>query len=728
MDDRGFIFTTDATLAMVVLIVFTASLVTYTMLPVYLGSEHQHLESMAESALAVMEQDGTLRTAAVYYANNNTTEAQSILSSELDSLLPSDVSYKMTLSSYTPVVNDRGRSYQLTTDVATKVRVVSGPQEGWLGRSYYNVKEVDFVDQNFTTTSTLWNFHNWLTNYYPSSGWNPSTYWNNYGLNNLNSWGATNSINPVTPVSIQYPVPSTTTGTVNWAKIIIGAADSSSSLQANNPTSIYLNNNLYADVPRANFTRLYQQDSGNQYYIYNYIGNLNPTRLAAGQNNSFYLRYNLDSYNRGIDNMPWFSIIANYTTTLQIPQGVTNNYYYMPNSAGLAYPTPGVSRSVSGYQYNLDSGAVNSFTTTWTRNAQPPKNRIISYDNYVNNNYGIANDGSTFENSQPFVITNIPNSGSTYNTAICSMITIDNTNVGYIKDAYLSVNAWGAMDGALVEVWDGTRWNTIFSSMDNSAISSGYGNIPGMLNLKDSLSPGKVNKVRVTIWDNAPGGDYDLCGLYNCYAMVSSTKLPISWDVYPYVSHQSSSGTESQTRQFNVTMNNTKDVILVFGGGQDPRTVKVDYGNNSVLYEGTPPYILSLAELDANRTHVMTSGTPTNYTILPGNYNLRVTVTAPASWESGDGASNPPAYSNAELFSGTRIMVIGPALLRNVWSSSYADNPQTAQDKSYAELITLLKDQGFTDQQINRNLIVNETLFAGDIPNNVPARLELWTH
>jgi hypothetical protein len=65
MDDKGFIFTTDAVLGLVVVIVFTASLITYFALPAYNGEEHQHLQALADSALSVMEQDGSLRLAAV---------------------------------------------------------------------------------------------------------------------------------------------------------------------------------------------------------------------------------------------------------------------------------------------------------------------------------------------------------------------------------------------------------------------------------------------------------------------------------------------------------------------------------------------------------------------------------------------------------------------------------------------------------------------------------------
>jgi hypothetical protein len=97
----------------------------------------------------------------VYYANNNSTAAQNLLTTSLNSILPSDVSYKMTMNGYTPeAINTRGRDYAVSTDVATGVRVISGPREGWLGRSFYNIKEVGLSRQDTNVTTTLWNFHN----------------------------------------------------------------------------------------------------------------------------------------------------------------------------------------------------------------------------------------------------------------------------------------------------------------------------------------------------------------------------------------------------------------------------------------------------------------------------------------------------------------------------------------------------------------------------------------
>ena len=48
MDDKGFIFTADAALALIVVFVSShGSIVTYSVLPIYQGEDHQHLESLA---------------------------------------------------------------------------------------------------------------------------------------------------------------------------------------------------------------------------------------------------------------------------------------------------------------------------------------------------------------------------------------------------------------------------------------------------------------------------------------------------------------------------------------------------------------------------------------------------------------------------------------------------------------------------------------------------------
>ncbi len=694
MDDKGFIFTADASLALVVVIVFTASIVVYALLPVYQGQDHQHLQALADSALATMEQDGTLRDAAVYYANNNSTAAQSLLINSLNSILPSDVSYKMTMNGYSPqAINSRGRDYSMATDVATGVRVISGPKEGWLGRSFYNIKEVGLMQQETNVTTTLWNFHNYLTNFSP---WNTGSRL----TSPYNYWGVNNG----QPRSISFSVPNSTTGTVNWARFIIGSMnyDRGSAFGA----TININTHNYA-TPRANFQYLYPQGD-RRFYINQTI--INSADLINGASNNYYVYFNPVTNQ---NTLPWFSIIANYTVNMAVPQGVVTNTFMFPDNAGLAYPN-GTNR-VSGYTYSFNGGPV-----FFTRQA----NKVVQWNTYI------SNSGHTLglENSYPFVINNVPSdSGNVPSTAVSIQQNIDNTDSGDIKDAYVVLNPYGAVDGALVEVYDpiNNNWEIVFNSVSptNTAVTGGYGNLPGTINLKPYMDKGRINKVRITVWDNSPGSDdFDFVGLTNCYAVVSSSKLPIWWDENSTDSFQSNTNSINRDIGFTIRSNQTKEAYLFFSGGLDTRNVKVEYtsGKTGTLYNGAPPYMLNLGELDASTgLHVMTNGTAANHTYIPGDYKIKVTVTsAPNGWESGD--------PYAEIYSGTRVAVIYPALEHAVWSTSYAPTAQQAIDEAYTLLKQRLSDQGFP--QIDESLVYNESMYTGDLPNSIPVRLDLWTY
>lgn len=303
--------------------------------------------------------------------------------------------------------------------------------------------------------------------------------------------------------------------------------------------------------------------------------------------------------------------------------------------------------------------------------------------------------------------------------------------MGSIKDAYVVLNSYGAVDGAMVEVWNGNSWDVAFCSFDEddkdfTDLDDGYGNVPGIIDIHKYMVAGQQNKVRITVWDDAPGSDYDLVGLTKCYTTVTTTKLPVGWDTYNYTSTQSgyNQNTISQIQTFKIRSNNTKEVLLFVGTGADSQKIRVEYDTGQVLYDGSIPYVLDLGKLDAENAHIITTGNSGNYTFIPGDYNLKVTVTAGSSWASGDGASSPPANANAELFSGTRIAVISPALLRSIWSESYASTPEEAKTASHAALISQLQSMGFKD--IDENLIVDEAMYTGDVPNSIPVRLDLW--
>jgi hypothetical protein len=707
MDENGFIFTTDAILALVVVIVLTASITTYLVLPVYTGESHQHLEALADSALNVMEQDGTLRAAAVSFSNGNSSDAISRLNTSLSILIPDGIGYKITVGSNPSVSDNRG--LLTSNDVVTKVKTISGPREGWMGRSYYNIKEVDFVDQQINTTTTVWNFHNWLTNFEPwhSTGLDDSKYWGcNYHYE-YDWWGRYYLVSDNTPIPINFSLPSGST--INGLNVLIGSSSTSSygSSYSSYGANFVLNGNTNS-IPSNSFSSLYTLSSKR---IYNYKGSINSNQAHSGINN-FYLNFvNPTSRN----DMPWFSLIANYTTTIKVPQGVSTNTYAFSDCAGLAYPSGNRINTIS---YNLGTGGV----TTSNRGKQ------VSWDALV------KNPSDQYADGVPFVINDMYHAGG-YNkaTAVSTVQTIDTTNLGSIKDAYVVLNSYGAVDGAMVEVWNGNSWNVAFCSFDEDgkeftrlSDGSGYGNVPGIIDIHQYMMAGQQNKVRITVWDNAPGNDYDLVGLTKCYTTLTTTKLPVGWDTYNYTSMQSgdNQNTIEQTQTFKIRSNDTKEVLLFVGTGADSQKIRVEYDTGQVLYEGSIPYVLDLGKLDAENAHVITTGNSGNYTFIPGDYNLKVTVTAGSSWASGDGASSPPANANAELFSGTRIAVISPALLRSIWSESYASTPEEAKKASHAALISQLQSMGFKD--IDENLIVDEAMYTGDVPNSIPVRLDLW--
>ena len=106
-----------------------------------MGNDHQHLEAIADSALETMEQNGLLRASAVDYSSNNailTSNANDRLRNALNQLIPSEVGYKIIVGDKV-VINDTGsRSHSTRNDVVTKVKVISGPNEGWMGRLIIN--------------------------------------------------------------------------------------------------------------------------------------------------------------------------------------------------------------------------------------------------------------------------------------------------------------------------------------------------------------------------------------------------------------------------------------------------------------------------------------------------------------------------------------------------------------------------------------------------------------
>ena len=705
MDDKGFIFTADSALALIVVIVLTTTITSYALIPAYQGQDHQHLEALADSALEVLEQDGTLENVSVKTANGNISGAQQEMHNRLQILIPAGIGYNMTVKDGYTSSDADSRGLLYSTDQVTKVKVISAPNEGWQGRAWYKVNNVTFVNQEINVTTTLWNFHNWLSNFGP---WNKD----NNALETYYYWGDNAGWYSQNPVNINFSIPS---GTIRNAKFLVGS-DSYTRGKSFGADFNINGHTIHYNPNDATF--IGQRSNDAQQYMYNYLGSVSNSFLSAGDMNYFNLHYTNMSDHRY--DMPWFSLIANYTTNLVVPQGIIFNTTYMPDAAGFAVETAsnldGKGGNEYGLSYNLNSGTVTPFTYL----------RRVNWNDFYNKDPTDIN-GNSYDNGVPFVLKNANWANGNVDSTLTAVSTIKDVDIpanNSVLDAYVVVNAYGGDDGALVEVWNGTDWQTVFNSFDidgteYTGVSDGYGNTPGIIYIPDGyLVPGQNNKVRITTWDGVPGGDYDLVGLTSCYVVTSYSPLNIGWSTVPYDSHQSSGSQETQKKQFIIAPDATLAYLFV-GAGIDTKNITIQYDNSHVLYSGTNiPYYLDIASLDASKDyHVITTSnsTGTNYNLKTGTYNLTVAVSSYSDgWESGD--------ANAELFSGTRIAVIYPSLY-NEWAEAYSNDSATAKQLAYNNLTAYLTSKvGSYDA----SKIQTQALWVGNMPNQASIRLTLW--
>lgn len=710
MDEKGFIFTADASLALVVVIVFMVTVVSYTMLPVYMGQDHQHLEALADSALQTMEQDGTLRQASIMAVNNSPTadsDAANFLNESLKTLIPNGIGYRITMNPGNAVSADNvgaPGTPLYSTNIVTRVRVISGPEEGWWGRAWYRSEPIEFTNKKINLTTTAWMFHNWLTNF-------PT--WSGTGLRTNLYWGGGSK-----PTNITFPIPSN--ATLLNASFIQGSASqrrySGYTPQAFGTNTVVNGRPAIVTNPN-NFTFLNQRlDTNPIQRMFNYQGNIPISYLTTGDNN-FHVQFLTD--NKFNYDMPWFSILTTYTTDITVPVNVENQTIPFQNAAGLA-----VNRAVdlgagTGYGriYDLETGQVSNLNTRRTISWADMKGCDHQYSNGI-----------------PFVITNIP--GAASGSAVCVEQNFSVPSTSNILDAYVVVNSWGATDKTLVEVWsnDTSTWRTVFNSFDldgkdYSDKSDGYGNLPGIIYIGNELRQGATNKVRITTWDDVPSSDYDLVGLQDCFTVLFTSDFKIKWDTYPYNSHQASGNTEIQDQTFILT-NESQKAMLFLATGLNTRNIRVTYADTGQeLYNGPATFSIDLASIDAQKKYykITTEGsTATDYTLVPGTYKLRVTVTGPRyAWESGDDNYNSRAYGIASIFSGTRIVVINPQV-QNEWSDGMGPNPQMAIQNATWQLNESYK-RSHNGNPIPPTIpIYTSALYTGNTPNSVPIRLELW--
>ena len=141
-----------------------------------------------------------------------------------------------------------------------------------------------------------------------------------------------------------------------------------------------------------------------------------------------------------------------------------------------------------------------------------------------------------------------------------------------------------------------------------------------------------------------------------------------------------------------------QNAYLFVGVGTATRNMTVTItnstGGSSILYPSNQPipYYIDLGALDAAPTqtkHVMTSIVGNGSSLVPGTYSLAVSVTPSLAYQSGDGASSTPTYGytgDPAIFSGTRISVIYPKFLQNIWASGFANDPNTAVNNAIINL------------------------------------------
>lgn len=693
MDDKGLIFTTDAVLALVIFIVFASAMVTYYAMPNYAGQDQQSLERIAADALRVMEYDGTLYAASSLYQAGDTSAAMGNLTLRLNELIPNNTGYKISIDDFTPVENDRG--ILLRTNLATRVQVLSAPKEGWMGRAWYKLEKAEFEDQQNNVTTTVWNFHNWLTNFNP---------WGSDGLY-YNYWGGGDD-----PQNIGFSIPSD--AVIQNAFFLIGS--SSGNYGASYGINNSINGNIINGDPNQFVFLNYRPASTTK--MYNFQGNISASDLISGTNN-FYVNFINTTYNKRYQyDMAWYAIIANYTTNFKVPKGVINEKYTFPDAAGLAVPN---SQELGGGNafgriYDLSTGTVTSLNT----------HRVMDWATFRDTNRNLLDN---YDDGLPFVIDNV-NGEDGSAVSVIREFDLPNGTIS-ILDGAVFVNAYGATDNGMVEVWDGSHWETVFCSFNfpsnpgdsdttYSGVGDGYGNIPGIIYVGDKLKAGH-NKIRITVWDQVPNNDYDLVGIVDCYVTATYTKLPIKWNNFPFSSYQSTSYSYTQEKTFT-TETGAREVYLFAGAGTDTKNYRVQIRKSGTWYtlynSNVVPYSLNLASLDAGGPKAFTSGNAGNYTVIPGTYRVRVTVTAPSSgWQSGD--------ANAEIFSGNRVSVLYPEFLSNIWTAAYSADAETARLNAIDELNQTLHDAGY---DVDPDLFRSEALYTGDMPNSIPIRLDLW--
>ena len=659
MKDRGFIFTLDAALALIPILLLISTISNIeTPLHSYTHTSLK-FERYAQDVLTVLEYNETILNAfrryKTGYEQGNSTkmaEAVAFLNNSVSSLLPDGMYYYIDAELNNSIEFSFGRgNISRAKNTYSAIRTVIGSARGWAGRAWYKVESAEFVEEERRVTTTLWNFHNWLSNFY-----SPPSY----------DWGYNQA-----PIHFTLPE----NASANSIYYLQGSCDHSGGSSFS--IDVYINSSLADSADSSDFVFLYNIGSR---YMYNYLGTINPSLISPGDNTLV-----VDFKDPGLtynDDMPWFALIADYNTTVFVPSGITTKRYDFSDAAGYANPS-------NAKFFDVHTGTITSVTP-----------RTMSWSDYLADHSVL----DSYDDGNPFVIsqgTGLPGGDGGSAISVVKEFTIPSSvPEGGVLDATVVVNLYGGVDAALVEVWDQntTSWKIVFCSFDiegvhYSARSDGYGNLPGIISIKKYVKPGD-NKVRITFWDYVPSTDYDLVGIIDSYVSVSYTTLPITWDVFPFSSYQDGDSSYSQIKTFT-TRENAHQVYLFFGLGLDTRHVKVELYDGSTwrtYYDSNVvPYYINLASLDASLGYnIITEpgSTATDYTIKQGTFTVKVTVTGPGhTWESGD------RNRNAEIYSGTRVIVLYPEFIATEWAIRYSDSPSEAENLAREALVEKLRDE-----------------------------------
>ena len=185
--------------------------------------------------------------------------------------------YSITLATYPSVTtNDSTHDPLTATDTVTKVKVISGPQEGWMARAYYKQDQVLFQNVNSTAVTTVWNFHNYLTNFHLGALIIYTT---------INYWGGTD-----TQVTSAVPINFTVPGTLNSGKFLLGSTAGSGKTAAFG-ANVTINSNSF-NILNSSFLYLYATAGNGPEY--NVLQNLNASQLLDGLN-TFDIKFNASS-------------------------------------------------------------------------------------------------------------------------------------------------------------------------------------------------------------------------------------------------------------------------------------------------------------------------------------------------------------------------------------------------------------------------------------------------